>query len=154
MLLRGCWLSSGLQLQWSTCASQVALVAKGEKERKSVAKFPTMQSQGLQPSVHRILQSRILEWVAIFSSRSSNPGNQTWVPASPVLQADFFFFFITKSPICLPMQVDVRDTSLTPGLGRSCILQDWETYPILIHSSIFAWRISWTEEPCHRPQGC
>ena len=37
---------------------------------------------------------------------------------------------------------DLRDTSLIPGLGRS-LKEDMA----LVHSSILAWRIPWTEEP-------
>ena len=36
---------------------------------------------------------------------------------------------------------DIRDMSSIPGLGRS--LEE----EIAIHSSILAWKISWTEEP-------
>ena len=42
------------------------------------------------PSVHGILQARILEWVAMLSSRgSSQPRDQTCVSPFPALQADF-----------------------------------------------------------------
>ena len=45
-----------------------------------------MNGSSLASSVHGILQSRILEWVAIYFSRgSSNPGIK---PRSPVLQVD------------------------------------------------------------------
>ena len=44
-------------------------------------------------SVHAVSQARILEWVAISSSRvSSQLGSE---PRSPALQVDFFFFFKT-----------------------------------------------------------
>ena len=40
-------------------------------------------------SVHGISQARILEWVAIFSSRGlSQPRDSTTYPVSPELQAD------------------------------------------------------------------
>ena len=40
-------------------------------------------------SVRGIFQARILEWVAISSSRrSSQPRIESWCPASPALQAD------------------------------------------------------------------
>ena len=42
-------------------------------------------------SVHGIIQERILEWVAISSSRDlSNPGIKPVSPASPVLAGGFF----------------------------------------------------------------
>ena len=37
---------------------------------------------------------------------------------------------------------DVRETDSTPGLGRDPLEEGMAT-----HSSILAWRISWTEEP-------
>ena len=54
-------------------------------------------------SVHGILQARILEWLAIpFSSRSSQPRNQTWIscmqadslPSEPPGKLYFYFFAI------------------------------------------------------------
>ena len=36
---------------------------------------------------------------------------------------------------------DIKDTGLIPGLGRS------PEEGMATHSSIFAWRIPWTEEP-------
>ena len=45
-------------------------------------------------SVHGILQARMLEWVAISSSRDlPNPGIE---PRSPALQADFFTVWATR----------------------------------------------------------
>ena len=42
-------------------------------------------------SVHGISQARILEWIAITSSRgSSRPGTPTWVSWSPALAGRFF----------------------------------------------------------------
>ena len=47
-------------------------------------------------SVHAVSQARILEWVAISSSRvSSQLGSE---PRSPALQVDFFFFFKPSEP--------------------------------------------------------
>ena len=69
----------------------------------------SLQPHGLYPtrlSIHGILQARILEWVAISSSRDlPNPGVE---PASPVFPAladrffVFFFFFFTTEPLRLP----------------------------------------------------
>ena len=39
-------------------------------------------------SVHGIFQARILEWVAISSSRGSDPGIKPVAAASPALQGD------------------------------------------------------------------
>ena len=46
---------------------------------------------------------------------------------------------VVKNP--LANAGDVRDTGSIPGLGRS--LEEG----MATHSSILAWRISWTEEP-------
>ena len=42
---------------------------------------------------------------------------------------------------------DIRDAGLIPGLGRSLGWEDPLEEGIATHSSIFAWRIPWTEEP-------
>ena len=50
-----------------------------------------MDCSPLGSSVHEILQSRILEWVAIpFSRASSRPRDQTCVSMSPGLAGSFF----------------------------------------------------------------
>ena len=49
-------------------------------------------------SVHGILQARILEWVAIpFSSKSSQPRNQTWV--SHIASRFFTIWAIREAPL-------------------------------------------------------
>ena len=54
-------------------------------------------------SVLGILQAKILEWVAMSSSKDlPNPGIEPVSPASPALQADFFFFF-TAEPLGKPV---------------------------------------------------
>ena len=42
---------------------------------------------------------------------------------------------------------DIRDAGSIPGLGRS------PEEGVATHSSILAWRIPWTEEPCRNPLG-
>ena len=42
---------------------------------------------------------------------------------------------------------DVRDTGLIPRWGRSLGGEDPLEKGMATHSSILAWRISWTEEP-------
>ena len=50
-------------------------------------------------SVHGILQARILEWVAISSSRGcSDPGIEPMSPASPTLAGGFLPLFHLGSP--------------------------------------------------------
>ena len=114
-----------------------------------------------------ILQARILEWVAIPSSRgSSQPRNWTQVSC---IAGGFFTIYATRKamnhywlkPLCFGMvwdrartsQVtlvvknlpsnagDVRDTGSIPGLGRS---------PAQGHDNPLQcswWRIPWTEKP-------
>ena len=53
--------------------------------------FTTNGRQPTSPSVHEILQARILEWVAMpFSRGPSQPRDQTRLPASPGLAGRFF----------------------------------------------------------------
>ena len=101
-------------------------------------------------SVLGILQTRILQWVAIstsrgyFSTQGSKPG---------LLNCGGFL--LSDPPGDLP-NPGFKPTSLT---CHSCILQidemriqplGWK-YPLEVgmatHSSILAWRISWTEAP-------
>ena len=54
------------------------------------------------PSVHGILQTRILQWVAISYSRgSSQPRDQTTSPVSPTLAGKFFTKKQNKDAILL-----------------------------------------------------
>ena len=48
---------------------------------------------------------------------------------------------VVKNPTHLPVQLDVRDSGLMPGLGRS--LEEGTA----THSCIVAWRIPRKEEP-------
>ena len=54
--------------------------------------FDPMDCSPLGSTVHGILQARIMEWVAMPSSRgSSQPRDQTWIPyVSPALAGGFF----------------------------------------------------------------
>ena len=72
---------------------------------KSLQSCPTLQgpvncSPPGESSVHRIHQTRILEWVAIsFSRGSSDPGIQPESPAAPALQADSLLLSLWGSPV-------------------------------------------------------
>ena len=51
-------------------------------------------------SIHGVLQARILEWVAISSSRGSpDPGIEPRSPASPALKADSLLLSYSGSPL-------------------------------------------------------
>ena len=110
-------------------------------------------------SVHGIPQPRILEWVAISSSRgSSRPRDQTCVsciagrffttePSGKSLSLLFkiwLTYYILKGAAPVAQMVEFAcgagDTGLIPGLGRSL------EKGMATHSSILGWRIPWTEE--------
>ena len=67
-------------------------MAAAAKSLSGVQLFATPWTEARQaPSVHRILQARVLEWVAIpFSRGSSRPRDQTWVS---YIAGRFFSFF-------------------------------------------------------------
>ena len=81
-------------------------------------------------SVHRIYQARILEWVAISSSRGSS-FLRDWIQISCLLncQAD-----------SLPLSHQVVHVW---SLGQEDLLEE----EMATYSSILAWEIPWTEEP-------
>ena len=94
-------------------------------------------------SAHRILQARILEWVAMhISSGSSRSGDGTVSLMSPALAGGFFTTWaslVAQMVKCLPTMQETQVQSL----GREDPLEK----EMAIHSSILAWRIPWTEEP-------
>ena len=84
------------------------------------------------PSVHRILQARILEWVAIsFSRESSWPRDWIWVSC---IAGRFFTIWATReTPTFLAVLHSIwdliswaRDQTLTPWIGRQS-LNHWTT---------------------------
>ena len=65
-------------------------------------------------SVHGIIQARILEWVAILSSRrSSQPREQTWVSCI----ADGFFYYLSHQGS--PHKLTVHFKSFLPMPDKS-----------------------------------
>ena len=65
-------------------------------------------------SVHGILQARILEWVAISSSRgSSNPGIEPTSLISPALASRFFTTSDTWEDPCLVIRLELEDPQPT-----------------------------------------
>ena len=87
---------------------------------KSLQSCPTlcdpMDSSLPGPSVHRILQARILEWVAMPSSReSSQSRNRTCISVSPAWASGFFTTSTTwEAPV--PWQ----NQDFLPGLTPKC----------------------------------
>ena len=70
-------------------------------------------------SVYAILQARILEWVAIFSSwGSSRPRGQTHIPCVSCIGKWILYHFPGGSA-CKEFAHTAGDLGLIPGLGRS-----------------------------------
>ena len=96
----------------------------GEKETLCACAcyVPSFVSDSLQPrgrsppgsSVHGILQARILEWVAISSSRgSSGPRDEAHISVSPALAGRFFITSTTWEALAICKYITV---STDPGI--------------------------------------
>ena len=94
-------------------------------------------------SVHGILQTRILEWVAMPSSRGSSwPRGRTHVLCLLHLQASS-----VSSRTSLVAQTVKRLSTIRETWVQSLGWEDLLEKEMAIHSSTIAWKISWTEEP-------
>ena len=94
---------------------------------KSLQSCPRLcHAMGCSPpgsSVHEVLQTRILEWVAMPSSRgSSRPRNQTLASCGPC----FIDRFFTAEPLGKPLSYDI----LTPFTETN--LTDSKNYRLLL----------------------
>ena len=99
-------------------------------------------------SVHGILQARILEWVAMLSSKgSSSPRDQTHV---------FCISGISRQANCLPQdhlgsRSGTKTTRLTEckdtETRKNIWLVDHSEKAMAPNSSTLAWKIPWTNEP-------
>ena len=113
-------------------------------------------------SAHGILQARTLEWVAMPSSRgSSQPANSTHVSYLSCIGSRFFttsttwearnggeiIDFISSVSFCFIYFLQETSEAQVRSLGWEDPLEEG----MATHSSIFACRIPWTEEP-GRPQ--
>ena len=79
-----------------------------------------MDCSPLGSSVHEILQARILEWVAIFSSRGySHPGIEPVFPASPALAGRFFTTSSTWEALVSDMGSNILCVTLDELLNLS-----------------------------------
>ena len=120
-LARGSLSCTCSQLTFIRCSASL----KSESESCSV------MSNSLRPhyTVHGILQPRILEWIPFpFSRGSSQPGIE---PRSPALQVD-----------SLPAEAQGKPSASLEVSKLKASLRQMTT-----HSSVLAWKISWTEEP-------
>ena len=107
-----------------------------QERAKSFQSYPTLchplDCSPSGSSVHGILQARILEWIAMLSSRGSfQPRIELKSLLSPALAGRFFTTGATwegtVSSIPVPERSLEKDTAT--------------------HSSVLAWEIPWTEEP-------
>ena len=104
----------------------------------------TMNCSPQGSSVHGIFQVRILEWIAIFFFRgSSRPRNWTWVSciAGGLLCCRQILYQLShKGSLSIQEPQEMQFQSL----GWEDPLEE----EMGTHSSILAWKIPWTEEPC------
>ena len=104
------------------------------------------------PLSMRVLQARILEWVALPSFRGSSwPWDQARISCISCRSRFFTGRFFTPEPPRKPVVLvlknppanagDIEDLGSFPRSGRSM------EEGMAAHCSILAWRIPWTEEP-------
>ena len=113
-------------------------------------------------SVHGILQSRTLEWVAMPSSRvSSQPRDWTCISCSSCIAGGFFtaeppekpkYTWVNSWWIGFPGGAMVKNSPDNAGdtemWVQSLGLEDALEKEMASHSSILAWGIPWTKESC------
>ena len=105
---------------------------------KSLQSYPTLCDPMDCSSVHGILQIRVLEWVAVPSSRgSSRPRDRTHVSYISCTE-----IHTGASLVAQTVKLYLRSTWV-----RSLVWEDSMEEGTATHSSILAWRIPWTEEP-------
>ena len=127
---------------------------KGQNFKHSHLLGNTMDCSPLGSSVHGILQTRILEWVAMSSSRESSRYITTLIARVCVWGRGAhththtwaeFGNNLGKKQILLSVY-----SKTLYNKGNSCIrtlLGDCSEKVMAPHSSILAWKIPWTEEP-------
>ena len=80
----------------------------------------TMDCRQPGSSVHGILQARVLEWVALPSSRgSSQPRDRAQIPMSPALAGRFFTASATLESSCTPPEAKV--CLKIPARNKACV---------------------------------
>ena len=111
---RGLWVLSCLLIFWLIQPLILLPVISEESLESSVAQLCNTEHHGLDcsppgSSVHGIFQARILEWVAISSSRgSSQARNWTHISLSPILAGEFF----TTEPLGKPLPWELHVNNL------------------------------------------
>ena len=115
---------------------------------KSLQSYPTpcdrIDCSPPGSSVHEILQARILEWVAMTSSRgSSQPMDQTQVSCSSCIAARFF----TTEPLLKPPNYHVTQ----PSHYWACILItiiEKDTCTPVFFAALFTIAMTWKQPQC------
>ena len=118
-------------------------------------------------SVHGIFQARILEWVAISFSRGSSPprdgtcvscivGRFFTTRETLVLIYTHVILFYKQKSLCniIIYSLNAQWVKNPPAVRETQEMQVWSLggedpleEGVVTHSSILAWRISWTEDP-------
>ena len=112
----------------------------------------TMNCNLQRSSVHRILQARILWWVALPSSReSSQPRNRNCNSFGSWTAGRLFTAEPLEKPIYIYTHIHAYMVNHLPAMQETQVwFLCWEDpleKEMSTHSSILAWRIQWTEEP-------
>ena len=123
---------------WASLVTDGKESACNARMKVKVAQLCPTLCDPMDCTVHGILQSRLLQWIAIPISRgASQPRDQT------TLQVD-----------SLPVEAPVKPKNT--GVGTLAMQEtqvqslDWEDpleKEMTTHFRILAWRIPWTEEP-------
>ena len=102
-----------------------------------------MDSSPPGSSVHGIVQARILEWVAISSSRGSS-----WLRDQTHVSWFVYHWHVDSLSLCYlesPILHDKHPYKKT--VFAAVFKMDNQEKEMATHSSILAWRIPWMEEP-------
>ena len=100
-------------------------------------------------SVLAIFQARILEWVAISSSKGSSwPRHQTHISNISCFGRHILYHWVTwENPSELVAQIVKNLPAMQKTQVQSLGWEDTLEKGMATHSSILSWKISWVEEP-------
>ena len=112
-----------LQTDYCTCLPSMHQIRSDQSLQSCLTLSNHVDSSLPGSSVHGILQARILEWVAVPSSRgSSDPGIKPASPAAPAVSGGFFTTSTPGKPrYPLYLQAIKRDLFLSYAPVISCL---------------------------------